>query len=351
MIYHNYPKLGKSELCAIKRVIKRGWVSDGVETDAFELKIKYMIQKKYALAVNSGTAALHLALISMGIGPGDEVIIPAFTFEPILQAIMYVGAQPILADLDTDSFNIAAVTVKPKISPRTKAVIVPHMFGIPADIEPITKLGIGVIEDCAQSLGSKYNGTYTGFYGDISVFSFKATKMITTGQGGMVLTNSFKLYGRMLQSMHYDENFTYAPRFNYRMSDIPAAIGNSQFEKLPEFINRRRKIAERYRRALQKQNRIIFWPRTDNSDLNHYRFILKFETKRERDIARKIFLDKRIISIVPIMHRQLIHRLLKQDTRSFTKLEKLAETLLSVPIYPKLTDGQVLKIAAVLKNL
>ena len=184
MIPHSRPTLDQKEELAVAAILSSGQVVQGEETQRFETALASEIGVVGAAAVSSGTAALHLALLALEIGEGDEVVIPSFVCPALLNAIRYVRATPVLADINREAFNIDVRDLERRLTGKTRAIIVPHMFGLPADIDDITALGIPVIEDCAQSLGSRYRGAPTGSFGVLSVFSFYATKVICTGEGG-----------------------------------------------------------------------------------------------------------------------------------------------------------------------
>ena len=215
MIPHSRPTLDQSDFDGVLQVIKSGHLVQGEQTAGFEKDLSSLIGVKGGVAVSSGTAALHLSLISLGVGKGDEVILPGFVCTAPLNAIHYVGASPVIAEIDRLTFNIDVNDLKRRITKKTKAIIVPHMFGLPADVEDIASLGIPVIEDCAHSLGSRYGDHYTGGIGALSIFSFYATKVIATGEGGMVLSNNEGLLEGIKDLRDYDNRESYAVRYNY----------------------------------------------------------------------------------------------------------------------------------------
>jgi perosamine synthetase len=186
-----------------------------------------------AVTVSSGTTALHLALAALPIHPGDEVIIPSFVCTALLNAIRLTGATPVLADCDETHFNLSVTDVKKRLSSRTKALIVPHLFGQAADLNELLAIGLPVIEDCAQSLGSRYEGKMTESFGTLAVFSFYATKFLATGEGGMVASSDAGLMEHIRDLRYYDEKDDDRIRFNCKMTDMHAALGRSQLRRLP----------------------------------------------------------------------------------------------------------------------
>ena len=275
MISHNKPTIDNKETRAIGRVLKSGWIAEGKEVKSFEDKLsKYLIYKSgYAIAFSNGTSALYIALISLGIKSGEEVITSTFVCSAVLNAIYLAKAKPILVDINEDDFNISFKRTKEKINQRTKAIIIPHIFGMPADIGKFVKLGISVIEDCAQAIGSKLNGRNVGVFGKVSIFSFSASKMLTTGYGGMLFSKDKNFIEKVKDYREFDCRKKYKPRFNFQMSDFQAAMGNIQLEKLPSFLKRRKNIAKEYYKILPS-NKI--WPQRKfkGRNPNFYRFLI-----------------------------------------------------------------------------
>ena len=350
IIKHNKPTLGKDEIIAINEVLKSEWIISDTVVRKFEKSVAKMNKFKYAVAVNSGTAAIHLALLSLGIKKSDEVILSAFTVSDPLNAINYTGAKTVLVDVGKGSLDMNIDEIKRKITKKTKAIIVPHMLGSFAKIEELESLGIPVINDCAQSIGGIYKGKPIGSYGDLAIFSFYATKLITTGQGGMVLTNNKKRAKFMRDIIDYNGRRNYKIRFNYPMTDILAAIGNVQLKKLNDFIKRRRGIAKRYKSAIINKE-ISTFPNLDENYSNFYRFILKFNSQKKRTDAKKIFLKNKITAIVPIKEYELLYNCLGENKKDYPNSLEMANTCLSIPIYPALKESEIKRIVEVLNSL
>src|SRR5579883_2046260 len=184
-------------------------------------------------------------------GAGDEVLMPSYTCVAVTNAVRYVGATPALADIDPHTYNLDAGDARRRLTAATRAVIVPHMFGLPADMDPLTEWGIPVIEDCAQTLGATYRGRRVGGFGTVSICSFYATKLLTTGEGGMLLSDSDTLVRRARDLRDYDDRADATLRYNYKMTDFQAALGVSQLGRLPQFLARREALAARYEAALR----------------------------------------------------------------------------------------------------
>ena len=351
IIPHNKPCLDEKEVKAIEKIIKSQWLIMGQEVKKLEDNIKKLTQKRFALAVNSGTSALHLCLIALGIGSSDEVIIPTYTCSALLNATNYTGATPVIVDIENDGFNIDPKNIKKKLTSKTKAIIVPHTFGFPAKIVEIKKFNIPIIEDCAQALGSYYQNKALGAFGDISIFSFYATKMIATGQGGMLLTNNSQYFEIVKDLTDYNCRADYKTRYNYQLTDIQACIGNIQFNKLISFIKKRKYIASRFIDVLEKKNNILYFPGRQDKYLNHYRFIIQFKNERVRNTIKRKLNNLGITSIPPISTFELLHNLLRLEKSDFPNAQKLSLTTLSLPISPSVKEKEVDIIASALESL
>lgn len=212
----------------------------------------------HGLACANGTVAIHLALLALGVAPGDEVIVPSLTYIATANAVTYCGATPVFADCQPDTWNISADTIHPLITDRTKGIVVVHLYGNPVDMDPVNALarehGLFVVEDAAEAHGAEYKGRRSGTFGDIATFSFFGNKVITTGEGGMVLTDDDDLMDKMRlfrgQGMDPARRYWFpVVGYNYRLSNLQCALGTAQLERLPEFLDRRRRLAARYTEA------------------------------------------------------------------------------------------------------
>ncbi len=263
------PFFDEEELRKVKEVLDSGWVTQGPVTAEFENIFSQYQDCQYAVAVSSCTAALHLALLALGIGKGDEVIVPAFTWITSASCVEYVGADVKFVDIEKESMNIDVSMIEPAITERTKAIIAVHLFGNPAKMDEIMaiaeKYHLYVIEDCACAIGTAYKGRKVGTTGKIGCFSFHPRKTITTGEGGMCVTNDKQLYNRLQQLRNHGASVTKRTAeykkpyymgvydevgYNLRLSDIQAAVGVAQFGKLPMLLNDRRRCAAYYLKKL-----------------------------------------------------------------------------------------------------
>jgi dTDP-4-amino-4,6-dideoxygalactose transaminase len=264
------PVTGEEEWMATKEPILSGWLTQGSKVSEFEQEFSKRHDVKHALAVTSCTTGLHLALSALGIGPDDEVIVPAFTWVATANVVLYCGAKPVFVDVTRDSFNIDTSQIASKISDKTKAIIPVHLFGLCADIDAIRSVipdHVTIIEDAACASGARYKGKWAGGLGDVASFSFHPRKSITTGEGGMVTTNDEVLAERMNRMRNHgasisEEQRHHGPKpyilpdfellgFNYRMTDLQGAIGLVQLSRLDALIEERAKWASWYRKQLE----------------------------------------------------------------------------------------------------
>ncbi len=331
MIPHSRPSLGEEEKKAVREVLDSLYIAQGPKTEEFEKRMAAFIGRRYAIAVSSGTSGLMLSLMALGISKGGEVIVPSFACSALLHAVHILGAKAVPADIDPLDFNLNPQDVKKKISRRTKAVIAAHSFGRVSRMKEIEKLGVPVIEDATQALGASLGPQKAGAFGEISVFSFYATKMITTGEGGMVLTSSKKLAGILSDLRDYDKKETSRLRTNSKMTDLEAAIGIEQLKKLPGFIAKRREIAAGYRKLL-KDFPIICPVEDENRDHVYFRFVV-----RAKNAAGWIGeLRRRGIDAKHPVFKPL-HAVLGLSKSKYPETERAAKETVSLPIFPSMT--------------
>ncbi|MBT8763522.1 LegC family aminotransferase [Desulfohalobiaceae bacterium Ax17] len=267
-IFLDAPNLGELEKKYLNKAIDSGFVSTaGDFVPEFEKKFARYLGTNKAVAVQSGTASLHIALYELGIGQKDEVIVPALTFVATVNPVAYVGAKPIFVDVDIETWNIDHEKIEEAITDKTKAIIPVHLFGNPCNMDAILKIAkkhnLFVIEDATESLGAKYRNYYTGTFGDFGCFSFNGNKLITTGGGGMVIgqdADKLEHIKFLVNQARDNERGYYHPEigFNYRMTNIEAAIGLAQMEKLDEFLVKKKLFNQIYKDELGKINEVIF---------------------------------------------------------------------------------------------
>jgi dTDP-4-amino-4,6-dideoxygalactose transaminase len=334
-IPHSRPTLGPEEIQAVSGVILSGYVAEGALVQEFEQSFANSLNIGHAVATNSGTSALHLSLLALEVGPGDEVIIPSYVCCALLNAVNYTGATPVLADIRPDTYNLDAADVIKRINDRTRAIIVPHLFGLAADLDSLLTLNVPVIEDCAQAVGSEYAQRPVGTFGIAAIYSFYATKVLTTGEGGMVVSNSKDFADRIRDLKTYDQKDDYKIRFNYKMTDIQAALGLAQLERLDTIIRRRRSIAEKYTRAFKTLD--LNLP-PQNPGHIFFRYVIGLNTDSLSFI--QALANKGVGCGRPVylpLHRQL-------KRKGCPVSEEAWKNSLSIPIYPSLSDAEVTRV-------
>ncbi len=288
----------------LEELVRNGWVSPrGGHVTAFESDVTEFLGVEHGLAVDSGTAALHLALTALDIGPGDEVIVPDFTFGCLGSTVKAVGAEPVPADIDERTLGLDPEAVETRVTPRTEAVMVAHMFGHPADMDGLTDVAdrhdLRLVEDAAQAFGSACDGRPVGSMGDIGCVSFSWNKTMTTGKGGFVATDDADLFARLERAADYGrENGSKRTfvegGFNYRMDNIRAAIGRDQFDRLDDIIDRKRRIVDRYRDGFADAGIKTPTFQRDGRDVAPWLFYLLLADEEQRDAVAAALDDRDI---------------------------------------------------------
>lgn len=349
----------------VKEAIQRGvfWAI-GPNIEKFERMLSEYIGTKYALVFNSGTSALHAILLAYGIGQEDEVIVPSFTFIATANAPLFVGARPVFTDIEEKTYGMEPKDVINKITPRTKAIIPVHYGGCPCLIGELKEIAkehnLILIEDVAESLGAAVDGMKAGSFGDAAILSFCSNKVITTGEGGAVVTDSAEIYeklklirshGRLdaanyFSSVEYMENVTLG--YNFRMSDITAALGIAQLGKIDRLIKMRRRIAERLSMRLSGIAGIEIPHRPDGFSHVYQMYTIKVREGRETRDALLAYLAEKGIMTKVYFHSAHLTYFFKEKLGYNVELpvtEMLSERVLSLPIYPSLMEDEVDYIA------
>lgn len=349
-IPHSQPWIAQEELLAAADVLRSGQLAQGPCVEQFERGCAAFVGRRGGVAVTSGTVALELALRALHIGPGDEVILPSYVCAAPWLAVQHVGAQARLVDINPETYNIDPRQVGEVVTGKTRAIIVPHLFGLPADLTALQAIGVPLIEDCAQTLGALERGRQVGAVGTLTVCSFYSTKLLCSGEGGMVLSDDEALLERVRALRHYDEEPSLNPAAsNYKMTDLQAAIGLCQLHRLPALLSRRHEIAETYRSALASAP--VLLPRVPAGRTHvYYRFVVQVAERAPADETVPAFITRLERSGIhgrrPVFRP--IHRYLKMD--GYPNSDLAYRRALSIPLYPSLTDEAVTRIVTVLRH-
>ncbi len=349
------PLLGKEEIDAVTEVLSSGMIAQGPKVDEFELAFSEYTGCEYAAAVNSGTAALHIALLAYGIGKGDEVITTPFSFIATANSILYTGAKPVFADIEPDTFNIDPEKIQEKITSKTRAIMPVHLYGHPADMKAIMEIAedkkLIVVEDACQSHGAALHGKKVGSFGT-GAFSFYPTKNMTTSEGGMLTTNDKEIAEKAKMIRAHGSKIRYLHEmlgFNLRMTDIAAAIGLVQLGKLNEFTIARQKNAEILSSGLKGIPGLI--PSITKAGCTHVFHQYTIRAKKRDQLAA--FLKENDIGTgihypIPI-HKQPVYKDLGYKD-SLPVSEKAVEEVLSIPVHPALSRADVQAVVKAIKE-
>lgn len=364
---------GREEQEAVARVVASGWILQGPRVKEFELLLARYINVPFAVTTSSATSALHLSLIILGIGPGDEVIVPSLSFIASANCIVHAGATPVFVDIDPKTYNLDPNKVEQLITKHTRAIIAVHQIGLPADMEKILVLAkknkLAVIEDAACALGACIGKRHVGTFGDFGAFSFHPRKAITTAEGGMLVTKnatwakqaqmlrahgaSISVTNRHLSKKVIHESYPIIG-YNYRMSDIHAALGIAQFKKINAILQGRARVARQYNKALKDHPRIVtpFVPHGFTHSWQSYQIRLP-GVKSKRTMLMQKLLDKGIATRTGVMASHLEKPYLSMYPRlRLPETEKAAAETLILPLYPQMTkDEQEYVINNLLKIL
>jgi len=341
-IPHSRPFLDEEEIETVKRVLYSGYIAQGREVEKFEKKISRLTESKSACALCNGTTALRLTLEVLGIGKGEEVVLPDYTCTALLYAVLSLQAKPKIVDILSSHLQLDVEKFHASIGSRVKAVILPYMFGIIPKVEVYRREGVYLIEDGAQALGTKKIGKI----GKALIYSFYATKMITTGEGGMVCSDETSLIEKIKDLREYDKKDEYSLRFNYKMTDIQAAIGVVQVEKVAGFIRRRKKI-QRYYDDFFLSQELAFKP-AEIEEWIPFRYLIKLSPET-LDKVEKEYYAYGIEVKKPVY--QLLHRYLKLPDNLYPESVKCYNSILSLPLYPALKDEEVEKVVESSKKI
>lgn len=360
------PDITELEMEYVHEALGSDYLSGGPMGKEFEAQLASIAGTKYAVGVSSGTAALHLILLALDIKPGDEVITTPYSFIASANCILYVGATPVFCDISPDDFNIDPDLIESKISPRTKAILVVHVFGFPAQMNKICaiaqKHNLSVIEDSCEAIGARINGQPVGGGGIAGAFAFYPNKQITTGEGGVVVTNdkTVAMMARCLANQGRETGDHWLNHkhlgYNYRLDELSAALGVAQLKRLQEILASRARVAQWYENELQSEiflstpgSRIM-----KNSVISWFVYVVRFGDSSIREIAMGYLAEAGIETrpYFPAIHLQpLYQKKLGYALGSFPVTESVASTTLALPFYTKISKDQVHEVCKQLKNI
>ncbi len=370
------PSFDKRELQALKKVLDSGWVTQGPMVSKFEENFASLHKVKYAYAVNSCTSALHLATLAIGLRPGDEAIVPAFTWVTSANCIEYTGAKAVFCDIDLNTYIIDTNQIEKKITKRTKAIVVVHLFGLSAQMDKIIKIAkkhnLKIIEDAACAVGCTYKGTPVGGIGDIGCFSFHPRKIITTGEGGMVITNNRKFADVINSLRNHGCSGTGKPGpnpkakpyamsgvdklgYNFRMSDIQGAIGLTQLKKLAHLLKERAGWASKYNHALSSEKSLSLPNIPPNCAHTYQSYVVRIS---DGDVKRR----NKIMDVLAgngiwsrpgthaVHHLEYYRKKYALSSSDFPNSTNAEDTTITLPIFPKMNHHDFQYILKTLKN-
>jgi len=362
MIKLSVPDIGNEELEEIIKVLSSKNLVQGEKVQQFEEVLSKYLNIKYCIAVSSGTAALHLALLSLGIGKEDQVIVPDFTFPATANAVELTGATPSFVDISLDSFCIDANKIEQAINGKTKVIMPVHEFGQCADMDKIMdiarKSNLKVVEDGACALGSSYKGKKAGTMGDLGCFSFHPRKIITTGEGGMIVTQEEELAKKIISLRNHGISYINGktcftqPGFNYRMTDIQAAMGIAQMKKLDKIIHLRKNIVKEYSNLLGSSPNLILPIEKSYGEHTYQTYHVLLNKKLNRDYIKQLLNESLVESNIGAyaLHEQLYYKNKYSFNMDFTNSEIAYTKGLALPLHSDLNYDKLQYISNILLN-
>lgn len=371
MIPYGRQTIDEDDINAVVDVLKSDYLTTGPKIAEFEQAVASYTGAKYAVAISNGTSALHAACFAAGIGQGDEVITTPLTFAASANCVLYCGGTPVFADVDPYTYNIDPKDIRKKITDKTKAIIAVHLAGQPCDMDEIHSIAqehnLIVIEDGAHALGSVYKGKKVGCLSDMTTFSFHPVKPITTGEGGMIMTDNEELYKRLVlfrshgitrdnSMMTRNEGPWFYQQldlgYNYRITDIQCALGCSQMRKLDKFLKRRRELVERYNNAFIECDNIVTPYQLPDTQSGWHLYIVQVK-KHDRKQVFETLRDKGIgvnVHYIPVYMHPYYQEHGYKDVHC-VNAEEIYSHIISLPLYPGLTDEQQDYVIDTLKQL
>lgn len=375
-IFYGHQYIDEDDIRAVVDVLKSDYLTCGPKITELERKLCELTGAKYAVVCCNGTAALHIAALSAGVGEGDEVITTPITFAASANCALYCGARPVFVDIDPETYNIDPKKVEEAITPRTKAVVAVDYTGQSADLAPLLKIcrehNLTLIEDGAHVIGTKYKGQMNGSIADMTMFSFHPVKTVTGGEGGVILTNEEALYKKLLlfrshgitrdaqQMQHEPEGPWYYEQvdlgYNYRMTDMQAALIISQLDKLPMFVRRRKEIVARYNEAFSEMPELFVQREIAESDTTRHLYILRIVPEKLSIDRKKFFEALGAENVCCNVHYIPVYYFPYYEKLGYSKglcpnAEKLYEEIVTLPLYYAMSDADVESVIEAVKKI
>jgi len=371
MLPYGHQWIDEEDITAVVEVLRSDWITQGPKVAEFERKVAGYCGAEFAVAMSSGTAALHAACSVAGISAGDEAITTPITFAATANAVVYCGGRPVFADIREDTLNIDPREIERRLTPRTKAILPVDFAGHPADLDEIMDIArsrkLTVIEDACHALGAEYRGRKTGSLTDMTVFSFHPVKHITTGEGGMVLTNNKEYYQQLKtfrqhgivrdtcagQSWYYE---IVHPGYNLRLTDFQCALGISQLKKLDRFIARRREIAAKYNEAFAEMKEIITPTEEEYVKAAYHIYVIQLRTEQLKAGRKEIFEALRAENIGVNVHYLPVHlhpfyqREFGYKRGDYPRAEAYYERAITLPLFPSMSNDDVDCVVSAVKK-
>ena len=381
IIPYGHQWIDNKDIKEVIKVLKTNWITQGPKVEKFEKAIAKYCKVKYAIAVSSGTVALHLAYLVASIKKGDEVITTPLTFAATANTIVHCGGRPVFVDIKEDTLNIDPEKIEKKITKKTKAIAPVDFAGHPCDYDKIRKIAkkynLLIIEDASHALGAKYKRKKIGSFANMTILSFHPVKHITTGEGGMVLTNNKKFYealkilrhhgiikkplssanattGKEKGSWYYEIE---SPGYNYRITDFQCALGISQLKKLDKFIKKRREIVERYNKAFKNIKEIVIPKETEHTKSAWHIYVIQFCLDKLKVSRKKIFeeLRKQGIGVqvhyIPLHFQPFYKKKFGYKKGDFPIAEKYYKRAITLPLFPKMMNEEIEKVIEIVKRI
>ena len=358
--------ISAKDIANVKSVFKSGWLTHGKFTTLFEKKFSEFTKSKFCVTVSSCTAGLHISCIAAGFSKGDEVIVPSMTHTATAHAVEYTGAKAVFADVERISGNINLDYIKKKVTTKTKGIIVVHMAGLPCNLKPIIKFckkkKITLLEDCAHALGTTYQSKHVGNFGLSGCFSFYPTKQVTTGEGGIIVTNNEKFYNKIKKLKAFGIDTDVSERkvvgdydvkslgFNYRMTDFQAALGYGQIISYKKNLKKRISIAKRYIRNFSKTKKISFTPFSRDNSYFIFQIFCQNRNKILEELKKKQ-IGVSVHYMHPLPSMSYYKKKYRLSSKNYLNAGQYADTNISLPVYPSLKMADVDYVSKIIISL